>query len=550
MITVNGNWEQIFEGQAASRIEELLPPFLTSSRWFGGKARRIHSAKMREVVPIDADSIGFMLLLVDIRYVAGGADTYAIPITAAFGPASERIKRECPQAVIGELQMVGPDGQNTGVLYDALWSEDQAYVILLGIGSAARFRGMQGTVAGSPTEAFEAALIQPPLARAEIMKGEQSNTSIRFGDKAIVKVYRRLEKGVNPDLEIGRVLTTRDFAHAPAVLGALEYVQEQQEPMTLAIAQQFVPNTGDGWRYTIHELEQYFARIVAMRGESPSQPGHPAAHNDLLGHYGGAAARLGQRTAELHSTLAQSTDDQAFAPEACSLEYLQVRSEAMIGLVERTLTLLRENVARLPDVDRSAAQQVLEMESAIGSRMRRLLTVEPTTLRIRCHGDYHLGQVLHTDGDFVIIDFEGEPARPLAERRAKHLPILDLAGMIRSFHYAAFVALRERIAQDGVQQGNDLEPWARIWYRSARGAFIQSYMQHTSVASFQPRSRGEFTLLLNVHLLEKAVYELGYELNNRPAWVAIPLHGILEEMRNDDCKMQDGSLTVGDVMIG
>ena len=197
-------------------------------------------------------------------------------------------------------------------------------------------------------------------------------------------------------------------------------------------------------------------------------------------------------------------------------------------LAERTLTLLRETVARLPDVDRSKAQQVLEMESAIGSRMRALLTVEPTALRIRCHGDYHLGQVLYTDGDFVIIDFEGEPARPLAERRTKHLPIMDLAGMIRSFHYAAYVALRERVAQDGARDGDDLEPWARTWYRSARAAFIQGYMKQTAVASFQPRSQGEFTLLLNVHLLEKAVYELGYELNNRPAWVAIPLHGILK----------------------
>ena len=337
-----------------------------SSRWFGGKARRIHSAEIREVIPIDGDSTGFMLLLVDIRYVAGGVDTYAIPITAAFGQAAERISRECAPAIIGELQIVGSEGQNTGVLYDALWSEDAAYVILQGIGSAARFRGIHGTVVGSKTEAYEAALIQPPLVQAAMMKGEQSNTSIRFGDKAIVKVYRRLEQGVNPDLEIGRVLTARDFRHTPGVLGALEYVREQQEPMTLAIAQQFVPNTGDGWRYTIHELQQYFDRIVAMRGDSSLRPGHPAAPNDLLGGYGEAAARLGQRTAELHITLAQSTDDRAFAPESCSPEYLQLRCEAMLQLAERSLTLLRENVARLPDVDRSKAQQVLEMESAIG----------------------------------------------------------------------------------------------------------------------------------------------------------------------------------------
>ena len=286
-----------------------------------------------------------------------------------------------------------------------------------------------------------------------MMKGEQSNTSIRFGDKAIVKMYRRLEQGVNPDLEIGRVLTARDFRHTPGVLGALEYVRERQEPMTLAIAQQFIANTGDGWRYTVHELQQYFDRIVAMRGDSSLRPGHPAAPNDLLGGYGEAAARLGQRTAELHITLAQSTDDRAFAPESCSPEYLQLRCEAMLQLAERSLTLLRENVARLPEVDRSKAQQVLEMEPAIASRMRALLTVEPTALRIRCHGDYHLGQVLYTDGDFVIIDFEGEPARPLAERRTKHLPIVDLAGMIRSFHYAAYVALRERVARDGARRG-------------------------------------------------------------------------------------------------
>ena len=532
MITVNGTWKRIFERQALSLIEERLPAFLMSSRWFGGKARPIQSAEIREVIPIDGDSTGFMLLLVEIRYVAGSIDTYAIPITAAFGQAAERISRECEPAIIDELQMIGSDGQKMGVLHDALWSEDAAYVVLNGIGSAARFCGIYGTVVGSKAEAYEAVLLQPPLVEAVMMKGEQSNTSIRVGDRAIVKVYRRLEEGVNPDLEIGRVLTARGFGHTPAMLGALEYVREQQEPITLAIAQQFISNTGDGWHYTIHELQQYFDRIMATRGDSSSRPGHPAAPDDLIGGYGEVAARLGQRTAELHITLAQSTDDLAFAPESCSPEYLQLRCEAMLQLAERSLTLLRETVARLPDVDRSKAQQVLEMESAIGSRMRALLTVEPTALRIRCHGDYHLGQVLYTDGDFVIIDFEGEPARPLAERRTKHLPIVDLAGMIRSFHYAAYVALRERVAQDGARDGDDLEPWARTWYRSARAAFIQGYMKQTAVASFQPHSQGEFTLLLNVHLLEKAVYELGYELNNRPAWVAIPLHGILEAMKN------------------
>ncbi len=481
MITVSGTWQRVFEGQALSLIEEQLPAFLTAARWFGGKARRIQSAGIREIIPIDGDSPGFMLLFVEVRYVGVGGDTYAIPVTAAFGEPAERIGRECAQAIIGAVEVIGAEGQNRGVLYDALWSQDAAYMMLNGIASAASFGGIQGTVVGSSTEAFEAALVQPPLAHADILKGEQSNTSIRFGEKAIVKVYRRLEKGVNPDLEIGRFLTARGFRHTPSLLGALEYVRKQQEPMTLAIAQQFIPNKGDGWRYTINELQQYFDRNTAKRGHS---------NDDFLGGYGEAADRLGQRTAELHMTLANSADDRAFAPESCSPAYLRLRYEAMRRLTERSMSLLRENVALLPDVDRSNAQQVLDMEPAIDSRMRALLTVEPTALLIRCHGDYHLGQVLYTGGDFVIIDFEGEPARPLAERRAKHLPIVDLAGMIRSFHYAAYVALRERIARDGAGADRDgLESWAGTWYRSAQGRVRPGLYEAGGVGFISPAIR-------------------------------------------------------------
>ena len=253
---------------------------------------------------------------------------------------------------------------------------------------------------------------------------------------------------------------------------------------------------------------------------------------ETISSYLPTAQLLGQRTAELHIALASDAVDPHFAPEPFSILYQRSIYQTMRSLTAQSFPLLRQRLKGLPQTVRGEAQRVLDREQDVLKRFQAILGRKITAMRIRCHGDYHLGQVLYTGKDFVIIDFEGEPARPLSERRIKRSPLRDVAGMLRSFHYAAYTTLFNQEAE-GVYASHPealafLEPWARFWYLWVSAVFLKTYCENASRASFLPRTREELQVLLDAYLLEKAVYELDYELNNRPDWVRIPLQGILQ----------------------
>lgn len=536
MITIHNNWEGVFDGSARTDLEGLLPAFLTSSRWFGGKAKTIRSVKFTDILRVDRGEAPMWLGFVEVSYAEGGVETYQVPMTAAFEAEADRITRDHASAVIGAVTVIGPQGNQVGVLYDALWNEDCAYSLLASMGQRAQFQGSSGTVVGSATTLFDEAAVQREISPVSVMKAEQSNTSVRFGDHVIMKLYRRVEPGVNPELEIGRTLTARNFRHSPSLVGALEYHHARKEPTTLALAQTFIANQGNAWESTLSQLSRYFDSVSSPDRKKTSielvttaRPHDPSATTDRFFGFVDSADLLGRRTGELHMVLGEGSLDPAFAPERCSSTYVASRVQAMHRAAICALTLLGRRLSALSDVDQAQARRVLEQERAILDRLGALNRAPLTAMRIRCHGDYHLGQVLYTGQDFVIIDYEGEPARPLAERRAKHIPIVDLAGMIRSFHYAAHAALRQRGEPQPVERGTQsLVSWAEQWYQTARTAFLRGYHTIAGKAPFSPRSQEEFHLLLDVHLLDKAVYELTYELNNRPDWVVIPLTGILQ----------------------
>lgn len=558
MITVRDNWKAAFEGSSRAEVEKLLPDFLTASRWFGGKAKTIRSAKLADVLQQEHGDGTMVLALIDVSYLEGGADRYTLPMTAAFDAEADRVKHDYPEAIIGALTVLQNGTALAGILYDALWHPDCAYSLLDSMGRRGQFRRSIGTLVGSATELFDEASHCAHAASSSVLKGEQSNTSVKFGDCAIMKLYRRIEPGMNPELEVGRALTARHFTHSPSLIGALEYVQEAGEPMTLALAQTFVANRGNAWDYTLEQLSRYINGILALdhRKEEAGQPAHDRSNqepttSDLLLGYRDSAHLLGQRTGELHIALAQPSDEAAFTPEPCATSYVQSRVHAMQQSATQALALLRRRLPSLSVTDQEQAQKILEQESPLLSRLATLARQPLSALRIRCHGDYHLGQVLYTGEDFVIIDFEGEPAKPLAERRAKCLPMVDLAGMIRSFHYAAHVALRTGEARrPHLPASLDLVSWMEHWYRTVRTAFLRGYRTTAGQAPFSPQSPDEFNLLLDVQMLDKAMYELTYELNNRPDWVGIPLTGLLHSMSasiaiedadNDDVR-NDGAI--------
>jgi maltose alpha-D-glucosyltransferase/alpha-amylase len=349
---------------------------------------------------------------------------------------------------------------------------------------------------------------------------EQSNSSLIYGDSLILKLFRRLQPGQNPDIEIGKYLTqTAHFDRIPAFMGAMEYRREPDEPAALAMLQRLIPNEGDGWTWATEELERYYEN----NARTPF-PQAPESARDHVGAFLEAAAVLGRRTAEMHIALAAAVDNPAFSPEPFDAQQIEAMTAGMREEATKAFDLLKANLSALPD-------EVLEMAGvALGKRRqivdRLCLNAHDYGKRIRVHGDYHLGQVLRTKNDFVILDFEGEPARPLAERRAKHSPLKDVAGMLRSFSYAANATLMTYTTRHP-EDFESLEPWARLWERTVSSEFLTAYREAARESNVLPPSEDDFHKLLDASLLEKATYELMYELNNRPTWVRIPLAGIL-----------------------
>jgi len=322
------------------------------------------------------------------------------------------------------------------------------------------------------------------------------------------------------------------------VAGSLEYSTGQGEPMTVGILEGYVPNEGDAWSFTLDALAHYLEEVLA-RGPTADGPfverpallelartDPPAIARETIGAYLESARLLGRRTAELHLALASDRQDPAFVPEPFSILYQRSLYQSLRAPAVRTFRLLR---ASSPDDPQLA--MVLSYEGEILERYRSVLDRKVDATRTRCHGDYHLGQVLWTGKDFVIIDFEGEPALPLGERRIKRSPLRDVAGMVRSYHYAVHTALGRAVEEmGGPAESSLLTLWADFWYLWVAAAFLRSYLHAARGASFLPSSRQDLSTLLDLFLLEKAVYELRYEANNRPDWVHIPARGILEQL--------------------
>jgi len=547
-LVVTGRWDNVFRGKGKSALEDVLPRYLQERRWFGGKARLMKSTKIREAIPLVHDSSTTYMSLVGVEYTEEDDEIYALPLAYATGNQADRLLKDYPQGALARLHL--EDKDERGIIYDAMADRAFSLGLLETIARRRRPKGAGGELVARPTRVYRNARgpVEVPL-EPSILKAEQSNTSVIFGDRFILKLFRCLHAGVNPDLEIGRFLTERGFPNIPPVAGSIEYYRGRQEPLSLAILQTLVPNQGDAWEYTLDVLGHFLEHILAQSTEVPSgslsqEPlldmvdrDPPSEVFEAIGTYAEAARLLGQRTAELHVALASAPEDSAFAPEPFSKLYQRSLYQSMRSLTGQVFRLLRQRIKDLQDIGRNEAQGILDRESEIRDRFKSIMEGKITAMRIRCHGDYHLGQVLCTGNDFVIIDFEGEPARPISERRIKRSPLRDVAGMLRSFHYAANAALLNQ-QEGGLIRSEDLphvESWLQFWYAWVSAFFLKPYLEVGPQGSFLPQTREELQVLLDAYLLEKAIYELGYELNNRPHWVRIPLQGIQQVLtRNVD----------------
>jgi maltose alpha-D-glucosyltransferase/alpha-amylase len=534
-IRVAGGWENALKGPSKDRLENILLGYVRNRRWFAGKARGLKSASISNLVPVPGAAGDPYLAAIVISYAEGDPDTYQLPLAYANHVEAPHILERWPHSAIAWLRVQGEEGR--GLLYDALGPPGFAEAMLGAIARRRRATNGKGTLIGSTTRAF-ARLRGPETVRLEtaLSVAEQSNNSVVFGERLILKVFRRLEEGVNPELEVGRFLTEKtNFAQIAPLAGSLEYRRDSGEPISLAVLQGYVPNQGDAWQYTLNTLAHFFRGVDLVGAEPPpvarnlvqaSAAELPEVAAKTIGAYLDSARLLGRRTAELHRALASDPTDPAFAPERITPQDQRSIYQSVSGVSMRSTDLLRSQLKKLPEDAREEAKQVLELEPRIASILKTFLSRRLTTTRIRVHGDYHLGQVLYTGHDFVIIDFEGEPTRSLYERRLKRLALRDVAGMLRSFDYASQAALRSDQIDPAALPG--LRTWGRFWVQCVSAAFLRSYLATAGTESFVPQAADDLDLQLNTMLLEKALYELRYELNMRPDWVRIPLRGILE----------------------
>jgi maltose alpha-D-glucosyltransferase / alpha-amylase len=535
-LSINGltDWMSVLEGNGRRELEEsILKSYIPRQRWFGAKSRTITATKIEDWAIFNQGVS--TLAVVEIQYSEGPSDTYLLTLGLLFGKDAETLREESPNAFLARITANAGDG----VLHEAIFNDTASEALLALITEGTELPSREGIIAGLPSSALSHLKDAGEHAVPRRGSAEQSNTSILFGDKLIMKLFRRQQQGPNPDTEIGRYITeSTHFTHIAPFGGSIQYTRQGQEPSTLAMLQGLVSNEGDGWQWTLEELDRYYEASAVQafpHGALPDQQlsllqlseaqESPFAR-EHVGTYLDAAALLGRRTAEMHLALASPTHDPAFMPEpVSSLDIDRLREELILHATS-AFDALKENVARLPDGVLERAGLVLSRRTLVLDRFRQLSATEIHALRTRIHGDYHLGQVLRSKGDFVILDFEGEPARSLAERRTKQSPLKDVAGMLRSFSYAAFSALM-KYSTRRPEDFHRLEPWTRLWEQSVWSAFLRTYCEYAKGVSVVPSEPQLFQQLLEAYVIDKALYELAYELNNRPNWVVIPLTGIL-----------------------
>jgi maltose alpha-D-glucosyltransferase/alpha-amylase len=508
-------------------LERLLTIYLPRQRWFSAKSRTIESLEVLDRALLEG--LNAAILFLQVRYTDGAENIFQMPLAVTTGAAAEAVLAGDPGSVIATVTT----DKGPAVLHDAIAREDVRQALLQIIAQNGEIATQQGTLTGRASSGVSLAGETLP---GRTGSAEQSNTSILYDAKLIMKLFRRLEPGENPDTEIGRFLT--ETAHFPRIapfMGEISLVSKQGEKTTVAMLQGLVENEGDGWQWTLEELSHFY-EYVATR-PAPLDVGAPASFVatanssplalDYDSLYLDAAKLLGRRTAEMHLALATPTDDPAFGREKFSAAGLKDETARIDEQLTLALEALRRNMGQLGDTTADIAALVLSRRLALVARAQAIASMVPEQMgaKTRIHGDYHLGQVLRSHGDYVILDFEGEPARSLESRRKRQSPLRDVAGMLRSFSYASYAGLQPFL-QRRPDDAKSLERWARVWQNAVSREFLSGYRQAMEGSGILP-SAAEAQTLLDAYLLEKSLYELLYEVNNRPTWVRIPLNGIL-----------------------
>jgi len=519
-LVIRENWGNFLQSRAAGEFERaVLPVYLTKQRWFAGKDVELKATKVRDFVRLAPDGAGRHVLVVADVSFADGRDPhpYCLPMTVTWDESLAQPGSPSLPFVLCKVRRAA----KVGVLEDAAHSATFPLAVIRAcadrqtlIGPNGRFLFEPGSGLGS-----ERLAVAGPVRPVEV---EQSNTSFIIGHDMVLKVLRHLTPGINPEVEMGRHLTeVCGYTNIPPLLGAVRYVGDDGKEMALAVLLGYVPHQGDGWTVTTEFLQRELEELLFGVGDGTLTP------TDRFEAFRPRAEVLGVRTAELHQALARETGDPAFDPEPMTDLDLETLRTGAKGWAQKALRVLRRNLDRLDEHTRTQAESLLIRGDECMALIAAAGRLAPGQIKTRMHGDFHLGQVLASRADFVLVDFEGEPARPAAERRLKGCPLRDVAGMLRSFDYAAWSAALELLTQPGGEQEATLLGHAFLWRDLASTAFLDSYRTQAAGCPSVPDDPAVQGSLLDLLVLEKALYEICYEAANRPHWLKIPVRGVL-----------------------
>jgi len=514
LTTRDGSLASALDGRARADFEAgTLREYLPLQRWFAAKGQRIDRVALRPLAELDGGRQ--MLAVADVTL---GTETqhYFLPLAAQWGEEALTMSPRLP-ATLAKLRRAN----QVGAMLDGVADEDMTTGLLSLLRAGETLDTEAGRIVFTPIDGLVER--SEEVGEARLLSAEQSNASIAFGSSLILKIYRRLQEGIQPDIEIARFLTEEtSFDASPALLGVIDWIAPDGTVTTLAAASDYVPNQGDAWTYVTEALERDLERRE-LRGQEVA-PGE-VEDEPVMGGPLDIGTVLGRRTAELHLALASGAPGTAFGQEPLTAADVTALSEDVAADLAAMAERLRGRLDALPEAGRAVAEEVLDRRADLERRIKSLAKLTPSGGRCRIHGDYHLGQVLVVQNDVRIIDFEGEPARSLAERQAKSPPLRDVAGMLRSFDYALWTSLRRR-----VELGGDPDrtlAGIESWRARTQGSFLAAYRETMGDSALHPQDRGFERALLDLFLIQKAVYEVGYEMSMRPDWVAIPLRGLM-----------------------
>jgi maltose alpha-D-glucosyltransferase/alpha-amylase len=503
-------------------VAALPPDYIQAQRWFGSKSLDIREVKLFDASIMEHHLSYEVLLLLEIHYMQKAkAEMYFLPLVITEAPSTASI-----------MQIVTPS--KTYYIVDALQNEPFLRRQLALLASASIINAGKGS--------FKYENIRPLLSSKKAqaamqnithVTAQQSNTSTVYNERFIMKTFRHLSPGISPDLEIPLFLIRRtNFKFSAPVAGYIQYRSKDKLSMTIASLQLFQANQGDGWQYTLQYLDYLFDKILAYEAFKAAQGDTTSAiRNRLVSRYSAEYLQqiygLGEITGKLHTALASVRDEPAFTPEVITVSQSEKWMAQLRDYTDEVMRELGSGISIFAAPLRGSITKLIERREDLKKQINGLQLMSRAGLfKTRYHGDYHLGQVLKTDDGFIIIDFEGEPARSPAEKRLKHSPLKDVAGMLRSFNYALYTKLFV-LAQGEIVQSGNMEAWGRAWEQCTRQAFLEGYFVSAGLKRGNKGPGAAVKRAITVFQMEKALYEMSYEMNNRPLWIEIPLKYLL-----------------------